>query len=111
MLRSEGDITHHCHCRGEQEGEGNTENCTSCSLPIHVKDLVSDGEKSWHFKCFVCIQCNSSLVGSKYYDKQDSLYCNNCFLAEHSPTCYYCKVQLKGKGKWELEGNNRKYES
>lgn len=75
-----------------------TENCTRCSLPIHVKDHVSDGETSWHFKCFVCQQCNSSLVGSKYYDKQGSLYCNNCFLAEHLPTCFQCKVELKGRG-------------
>ena len=77
-----------------------TENCTSCQLPIHVKDLVSDGEQSWHYKCFICRQCSDSLVGTKYYDKQGSLYCYNCFHAEHLPTCYHCKVELKGKGEW-----------
>ena len=75
-----------------------TEQCRSCQLPIHVKDHVSDGEHSWHYKCFVCIQCRDGLVGTKYYDKQGSLYCYNCFHAEHLPTYYHCKVELKGKG-------------
>ena len=46
----------------------------------------------------MCGQCGSSLVNTKYYDKLGSLYCNNCFLAEHLPTCYNCKVEIKGKG-------------
>ena len=82
----------------ERGAESATEICRGCELPIHVKNLVFDGESNWHFKCFVCGQCGSSLVNSKYYDKLGSLYCNNCFLAEHLPTCYNCKVEIKGKG-------------
>ena len=90
------------HCRsGELQEDSVTEQCSSCQLPIHVKDHVSDGEQSWHYKCFVCQQCKDSLVGTKYYDKQGSLYCDNCFHAEHLPTCYHCKVELKGKGEWK----------
>ena len=75
-----------------------TEICKGCSLPIHVKNLVYDGESYWHHKCFVCGQCNSSLVNTKYYDKNGSLFCNNCFLAEHLPTCFRCGVEIKGRG-------------
>jgi len=78
--------------------ESVAEICKGCDLPIHVKNLVFDGESYWHYKCFVCNQCNSSLVNSKYYDKQGKLFCNNCFLAEHLPTCYNCKMEIKGKG-------------
>jgi len=79
------------------EAESVTENCTACELPIHVKNLVFDGEKNWHYKCFCCAQCNSALVNQKYYDKSGKLFCNNCFLAEHLPTCYNCKVEIKGR--------------
>lgn len=78
--------------------ESVTEICKGCSLPIHVKNLVYDGESYWHHKCFVCGQCNSSLVNTKYYDKNGSLFCNNCFLAEHLPTCFRCGVEIKGRG-------------
>ena len=80
------------------QAESVTEICKGCELPIHVKNLVYDGESYWHHKCFVCGQCNSSLVNSKYYDKNGSLFCNNCFLAEHLPTCFRCRVEIKGKG-------------
>jgi len=75
-----------------------TENCTGCQLPIHVKNLVFDGESNWHYKCFCCNLCGSALVGQKYYIKDEKLFCNNCFLAEYLPTCYSCKVELHGKG-------------
>jgi len=108
------------------------ENCTACELPVHVKNLVYDGERNWHHKCFVCSQCRGSLVSQKYYDKESflnihkpvkskvkilffkasywfidmcdgcwqggSLYCRNCFLAEHLPTCYQCGLQLAEGG-------------
>jgi len=76
--------------------ESVAEICAGCGLPIHVKNLVFDGERNWHHKCFICSQCHSSLVNSKYYDKKGVLYCNYCFLAEHLPTCYACKVEIKG---------------
>ena len=78
--------------------ESVAEICAGCGLPIHVKNLVFDGERNWHHKCFICSQCHSSLVNSKYYDKKGVLYCNYCFLAEHLPTCYACKVEIKGNG-------------
>jgi len=74
-----------------------TENCVGCELPIHVKNLVFDGEKNWHYKCFSCSQCNTGLVNQKYYDKEGKLFCNNCFLAKYLPTCFNCKEELKGR--------------
>ena len=71
-------------------------------------DIISqvyDGESYWHHKCFVCGQCNSSLVNTKYYDKSGSLYCNNCFLAEHLPTCFRCGVEIKGRGEHQYAFN------
>ena len=84
------------------QAESVTEICKGCELPIHVKNLVYDGESYWHHKCFVCGQCNSSLVNTKYYDKNGSLFCNNCFLAEHLPTCFRCGVEIKGRGEFFL---------
>jgi len=72
------------------------DNCNFCQLPIHVKNLVFDGENNWHYKCFCCSLCNSALVNQKYYDKEGKLYCNNCFLAEFLPTCFACKIELSG---------------
>ena len=90
---------HHLTSRSDDlQTESVAEICKGCDLPIHVKNLVFDGESYWHFKCFICSQCNSSLVNSKYYDKQGKLFCNNCFLAEHLPTCYKCGIEIKGKG-------------
>ena len=83
---------------GDIQSNTVTENCTGCQLPIHVKNLVFDGESNWHYKCFCCNICGSALVGQKYYVKEEKLFCNNCFLAEYLPTCYSCKVELHGKG-------------
>ena len=83
--------------------ESVTENCKACELPIHVKNLVFDGERNWHYKCFSCNQCNSALVNQKYYDKAGKLFCNNCFLAEHDPTCYKCTVEIKGRSEYLVD--------
>jgi len=79
------------------QAESVTENCAACELPIHVKNLVFDGERNWHYKCFSCGQCNTALVNQKYYDKAGNLFCNNCFLAEYLPTCFNCREEIKGK--------------
>ena len=34
----------------ERGAESATEICRGCELPIHVKNLVFDGESNWHFK-------------------------------------------------------------
>ena len=77
-----------------------TDNCAGCELPIHVKNLVFDGEKNWHYKCFSCNQCNSGLVNQKYYDKEGTLLCNNCYLAQYLPTCFYCNKEIKGRSEY-----------
>jgi hypothetical protein len=88
------------------QNESVTDNCKACELPINVKNLVFDGESNWHYKCFCCNQCNSALVNQKYYDKSGKLFCNNCFLAEHLPTCYNCKVEIKGKSGVKMNSTN-----
>lgn len=88
-------------CRSDDiESKSVTENCAGCELPIHVKNLVFDGEKNWHYKCFSCNQCNSGLVNQKYYDKEGTLLCNNCYLAKHLPTCLYCKKEIGGRSEY-----------
>jgi len=87
--------------------EGPVDNCKGCKLPINVKNLVFDGEKNWHQRCFQCVQCNLSLVNEKYYDKGvDGLFCANCFLAKYLPVCFACKADIKGSEgvKMESEG-------
>lgn len=108
ILTEEGLQCNSCvRARLEEEGgrkEGMAEACAACSLPIHVKNLVFDGEKNWHQRCFVCRQCNMSLVNEKFYDKgADGLFCENCFLAKHKPTCYACKVIIKGADGVKME--------
>eukprot|EP00092_Neocalanus_flemingeri_P020518 GFUD01022231.1.p1 GENE.GFUD01022231.1~~GFUD01022231.1.p1 ORF type:complete len:519 (+),score=136.93 GFUD01022231.1:269-1825(+) len=92
----------------EIQTESVTENCKACELPIHVKNLVFDGEQNWHYKCFCCSQCNSALVNQKYYDKSGKLFCNDCFLAEYDPTCYNCKVEIKGKSGVKMQSSTGK---
>jgi len=89
-----------------KEGGGVMDSCSGCKLPIHVKNLVFDGEKNWHQRCFICSQCNMSLVNEKYYDKgSDGLFCANCFLARHLPTCYACKIEIRGTDGVKMESD------
>jgi len=80
----------------KEKKENAAENCSACQLPIHVKNLVFDGDSSWHYRCFTCSKCNLGLVNEKYYEKSDTLFCTNCFLAQYLPTCYQCREEIKG---------------
>jgi len=88
----------------EQGMEATSDSCKACKLPIHVKNLVFDGEKNWHQRCFICRQCNISLVNQKYYEKAgEGLFCENCFLARNLPTCYACKAEISGEDGVKME--------
>merc|ERR1712107_504011 len=88
----------------EQGLEATSDSCKACKLPIHVKNLVFDGEKNWHQRCFICRQCNISLVNQKYYEKAgEGLFCENCFLARNLPTCYACKAEITGEDGVKME--------
>merc|ERR1719275_187060 len=83
----------------EQGMEATSDSCKACKLPIHVKNLVFDGEKNWHQRCFICRQCNSSLVNQKYYEKgSEGAFYENCFLARNLPTCFACNGEISGAG-------------
>eukprot|EP00092_Neocalanus_flemingeri_P072415 GFUD01089154.1.p1 GENE.GFUD01089154.1~~GFUD01089154.1.p1 ORF type:complete len:114 (-),score=22.75 GFUD01089154.1:6-347(-) len=58
--------------------------------------------------CICCSQCNSALVNQKYYDNSGKLFCNDCFLAEYDPTCYNCKVEIKGKSGVKMQSSTGK---
>jgi LIM domain-containing protein 2 len=84
--------------------EASADSCKACQMPVHVKNLVFDGEHNWHQRCFTCRQCNSSLVNQKYYEKEgEGLFCSNCFLAKHLPTCFACREEIKGSGGVKME--------
>jgi len=90
----------------EQGAEATKDNCKACKLPIHVKNLVFDGERNWHHRCFTCRQCHMSLVGEKYYEKANQgLFCANCFLAQNLPTCYACRAEITGSDGVKMESD------
>lgn len=81
--------------------------CKLCGLSIAIKDEVLNGEDHWHFTCFQCKECRTSLVNQKYYDKGEHLLCENCF-QNNIPKCLSCKQKVY-KGGLQLVGETMSY--
>jgi hypothetical protein len=81
--------------------------CKLCDKSIAIKDEVLNGEDHWHFSCFQCKECRTSLVNQKYYEKEECLQCEACF-QKNIPKCLTCKQKVF-KGGLQLAGENQSY--
>ncbi len=52
--------------------------CAGCSLPIMERYLMKVLDKSWHFQCVKCSDCNS-LLSEKCFSRDSKLYCRKDF--------------------------------
>eukprot|EP01095_Lingulamoeba_sp_RSL-Kostka_P000667 TRINITY_DN10943_c0_g1_i1.p1 TRINITY_DN10943_c0_g1~~TRINITY_DN10943_c0_g1_i1.p1 ORF type:complete len:415 (+),score=80.79 TRINITY_DN10943_c0_g1_i1:60-1304(+) len=51
--------------------------CGSCRGPI-TEECVSAFDKYYHFRCFKCFSCNTSIQGIACIEKQGKPYCMDC---------------------------------
>jgi len=53
--------------------------CSACFDPIegNTKFIDYDG-KYWHSKCFLCVQCDATLAGTKFILRNGERYCMKC---------------------------------
>jgi hypothetical protein len=78
---------HHIECIERKD-------CAYCHKPIEDTVLTALG-KTWHARCFKCIQCGQEL-GNQFISKDGHGQCTNC--AERArPTCGKCRNALSGE--------------
>ncbi|KAL3320735.1 Transmembrane protein 62 [Cichlidogyrus casuarinus] len=51
----------------------------------------------WHPQCFVCVKCNTCLVGCDYQDYEKKPYCVDCYTRFLSPICAACNSVILDK--------------
>ena len=80
--------------------------CEECHKKIGTdsKDL-SYKDKHWHEKCFFCHVCKLPLVDKPFGNKNDSLYCSECYNQAFASRCDKCAQIFKpGMKKMEYKG-------
>lgn len=73
-----------------EENFANT--CEDCQKPIGIdsRDL-SYKERHWHDTCFLCHQCQQSLIDKPFGSKGDKVYCADCYDSTFATRCDGCK--------------------
>ena len=69
--------------------------CTICAETITDRAMKA-GDKLYHEEHFTCTQCGLSLAGAEVaiYTKQESLYCQDCYMALFVPVCARCNQYI-----------------
>ena len=69
--------------------------CSICAETITDRAMKA-GDKLYHEEHFTCTQCGLSLAGADVatYTKQESLYCQDCYMALFVPVCARCNQYI-----------------
>jgi len=69
--------------------------CTICAETITDRAMKA-GDKLYHEEHFACTQCGLSLAGADVaiYTKQESLYCQDCYMTLFVPLCARCNQYI-----------------
>ena len=70
-------------------GELFAKRCKTCTKAI-LGQFVSLADDSWHQECFVCVNCEESLVGQSLFPKEGEYFCKSCYGVLFSPKCPGC---------------------
>ena len=87
-----------------EENFANT--CEDCQKAIGIdsRDL-SYKERHWHDSCFLCQQCQQSLIDKPFGSKGDKVYCADCYDNSFATRCDGCKNPFRaGSKKMEYRG-------
>ena len=69
--------------------------CTICAETITDRAMKA-GDKLYHEEHFTCTKCGTSLAGAEVaiYTRQESLYCQDCYMALFVPVCARCNQYI-----------------
>ncbi|VDD88279.1 unnamed protein product [Enterobius vermicularis] len=63
--------------------------CAACKRPIDNERSVIAVRRHWHLEHFRCAKCERPLHSSKYIEKKDKAYCEDCCI-KFTDACYKC---------------------
>ncbi|KAJ3083859.1 hypothetical protein BCR33DRAFT_720711 [Rhizoclosmatium globosum] len=67
--------------------------CDGCGLVLNQNGVVRAKNKKFHPGCFVCKKDGVRLDG-RYYEKEGSFWCRNCYVDVFVPTCGSCGLKI-----------------
>ncbi|MCA9733662.1 MAG: protein DA1 [Deferribacteres bacterium] len=70
--------------------------CQQCKKTIDGEYIVALN-RAWHPQHFRCSTCNKPLVGSRFFEKANKPYCQDCYNKKFSPLCDVCHLPLNAK--------------
>ncbi len=70
--------------------------CVSCEEMV-IGKVLNVNSKPHHPECFTCCECNKSLVGIQFVEKDEQLYCADDYYNVFAPRCYNCHGMIKDK--------------
>ncbi|XP_049826438.1 leupaxin isoform X4 [Aethina tumida] len=73
-----------------------TEKCNACGEAITDKVLQAMGVH-WHEDHFVCGDCKSKLIGTKFMEIEGKPYCLKCYTDKHAARCKGCGKPIADK--------------
>ncbi|ORY61129.1 hypothetical protein LY90DRAFT_241571 [Neocallimastix californiae] len=57
--------------------------CHYCNLPIEDQMIRTIKKPtSYHTHCFKCLKCEKNLQNSDYFEKDENIYCRNCYIEQ-----------------------------
>ena len=55
-----------------------------------------DGNRVWHLEHFKCSECKQQIGDSGFHEKDDKIYCLECYQNLFLPVCPVCKTHVHG---------------
>jgi len=55
-----------------------------------------EGTRAWHLEHFKCCECKKLIDSTGFHDKDEKIYCTDCFGRLFLPVCPVCKTYVDG---------------
>lgn len=70
--------------------------CRTCKEPLAGSDdAIMYKDSFFHLFHFKCSICETALVDKLFQEKDNNLYCTECYNKKFSPVCEFCRETLK----------------
>uniref|UniRef100_A0A0N4ZAD5 LIM zinc-binding domain-containing protein n=1 Tax=Parastrongyloides trichosuri TaxID=131310 RepID=A0A0N4ZAD5_PARTI len=65
-----------------------SKNCKRCNEVVYEAEKVLTAGSVWHKRCFRCVACSKSLQLGQISERNNDIFCNNCYAKDYGPKGY-----------------------
>ncbi|CAH0563379.1 unnamed protein product [Brassicogethes aeneus] len=84
-------------CSLQSSAGSDPKTCAACKETITAGKVLQAMGAHWHEDHFVCGDCKTKLIGTKFMEVEGKPFCTKCYTEKHASRCKGCSKPIADK--------------